>query len=88
MARSAGGSAPPLRLHQCARPGRLADARRAADPVADPDPDGLARSPRRRRTRGPRAAGARADPGGSRGFLRACGVDDATMDELVERLVE
>jgi protein tyrosine/serine phosphatase len=26
--------------------------------------------------------------GGSRGFLRACGVDDATMDELVERLVE
>jgi protein tyrosine/serine phosphatase len=26
--------------------------------------------------------------GGSRGFLRECGVDDATMDELVERLVE
>jgi hypothetical protein len=50
MARSAGGSAPPLRLAT----------------FADLD-DGY---------------------GGSRGFLRECGVDDATMDELVERLVE
>ena len=28
------------------------------------------------------------DHGGTRGFLRECGLDDATMDALVERLVE